>query len=148
MSANSRIFELEPKGLTELDLFLDVAHLYINGKRYEIRDTGIDQKLADGVHADLIEFVDPETAEKINALLITIEPNKSAPAQHFDSSKVHAAAVDSGSGQWVGINPEGKPVEYNFESESEKQAMVCGPEWTGSWIAGEYGLKIIEIRIC
>jgi hypothetical protein len=147
MAATPQIFELEPKGLTDLDLFLCVSFLAINNVEYDIKDTEVDETPGEGVHVDVVAFLDPETAKKADAALITIEPNKSTPIQHFTGPRVFIDAVDTGSGTWIGLSPEGKLVTYQFEDESERKAVVYGAGWTGTWVAGEYGLKVIEVCI-
>lgn len=147
MAAMPAIFELEPKGLTDLDVFLCVGFLAVNSIEYDINDTQVDKTPGEGVHLDVVAFLDPETAKKANAALITIEPNTSTPIRHFTGPRVYIDAVDTGSGTWVGLSPEGRLVTYQFEDESERKAIVYGAGWTGAWVAGEYGLKVVEICV-
>lgn len=130
-----------------MDVFLCVGFLAVNGIEYDINDTQVDETPAEGVHVDVVAFLDSELSRKADAALITIEPHTSTPIQHFTGPRVYIDAVDTGSGTWIGLSPQGKLVIHHFEDESERKAMVYGAGWTGAWVAGEYGLKIVEVCV-
>ncbi|MCG2692117.1 hypothetical protein L6272_04810 [Microgenomates group bacterium] len=140
----------EPQGLEQQILKKTGQNtIQLGDKSYETRKAGFDDVPgSSGVVCEVIKFTDPETDKQMDAALITIEPNHSTPIQHWTGPRIFIETVVKGKGYWLGLNPDGKTVCYEFNGEKdEPQLVVYGQGWTGSWIASETGLEVIEICV-
>ncbi|MCX6816411.1 MAG: hypothetical protein NTZ93_00885 [Candidatus Beckwithbacteria bacterium] len=123
--------------------------IQLGDKSYETRKAGLDDVPGStGVVCEVIKFTDPEANEQMDAALITIEPNHSTPIQHWTGPRIFIESVIKGQGYWLGLSPDGETVCYEFNGEKdEPQLVTYGQGWTGSWIASESGLEVIEICV-
>lgn len=139
----------EPQGLRRELLKMAGNNILLGDQSYETKKAGFDDiPGSSGVVCEVIKFTDPETNDRMDAALITIEPNHSTPIQHWTGQRIFIETAVKGKGYWLGLNPDGETVCYEFDSEAnESQLVTYGKGWTGSWIAGETGLEVIEICV-
>lgn len=146
----SLMIDAEPQGLRRGTLKIAGQNtIQLGDKSYEFRKAGFDDVPgSSGVVCEVIKFTDPETDKQMDAALVTIEPNHSTPIQHWTGPRIFIESVVKGKGHWLGLNPDGETVCYEFDGEkNEPQLLVYGQGWTGSWIASETGLELIEICV-
>lgn len=144
------MIKLSPQGYRKEQLrVLDPTSIQIGETVYPVYDTGSDDLLQQGkVHVDVIAFDDPETARKMDAAYIQVEPGCSTPIQHWVGPRIYIESIIEGSGTWVGVNPEGDVVTQDFDAgRGENGLLLYGENWIGSWVAGKSGLKFVEICI-
>jgi len=139
----------EPQGLRQETLKIAGNNIQLGDQSYETRGAGFDDVPgSSGVVCEVIKFTDPEADKQMDAALITIEPNHSTPIQHWTGPRIFIETAVKGKGYWLGLNPDGETVCYEFDGEkNEPQLVIYGQGWTGSWIAGETGLQVIEICV-
>ena len=139
----------EPQGLRQETLKIAGNNIQLGDLSYETRGAGFDDVPgSSGVVCEVIKFTDPEADKQMDAALITIEPNHSTPIQHWTGPRIFIETAVKGKGYWLGLNPDGETVCYEFDGEkNEPQLVIYGQGWTGSWIAGETGLQVIEICV-
>lgn len=144
------MIKTEPQGFRQETLKIAGQNtIQLGDQSYETRGAGFDAVPgSSGVVCEVIKFTDPETNDQMDAALITIEPNHSTPIQHWTGPRIFIETAVKGKGYWLGLNPDGETVCYEFDGDQEEsQLVVYGKGWTGSWIASETGLEVLEICV-
>lgn len=157
------MIELQPQGFRPEPLTMpSLNQIQIGEQVFTVRDIEADELLNPetgyapnvDVRVTVLEFDDEDLAATMDAAILTIAPEKATPIQRWlkpdnNPGRTFIEKPIGGSGTWIGVNPDGDVVQYDFNEESldEPGLIVYGPGWIGNWIAGEEGLEILEICV-